>query len=117
MEQNKGKFFRVLVIELEELTQDLREAVKLYEARNVSGDVTNYVLRENTALLENEIGGVAHVLEVVRQAGPEEDESFEELVSRVRSLCRRAIEESHYPDALFGMVDRKLTKVESYIRE
>ena len=117
MDPRNAKFFRILLIELEDLMQDFREAVARYAARNLEGEVTNYVMRENAALLENEIAGVDHVCRVLREMEAGEDESFDDLVERVRADCRRSIAESHFPDALFGMIDRKISKVENYIRE
>ena len=117
MDHQKDKFYRILLIELEDLQQDLRVAVQIYEERNVSGDVTNYVMRENSALLENEISGLELVCRTVGEMTPDEEESVGDLVERVRSACRRRITESHFPDALCGMVDRKISKVEKYIQE
>ncbi len=117
MDHQKEKFYRVLLIELEDLQQDLREAVQIYQERNASGDVTNYVMRENAALLENEISGLELVCRTVGEMAPDEEESLGDLVERVRSTCRKRITDSHFPDALCGMVDRKISKVEKYIRE
>lgn len=117
MHHDKGKFRRILLIELEDLALDLRDSVKMYADGNVRGEVSNYVMRENTALLENEIAGLEQVCQIVRDAEVCEDEPLDALTARLRTACRTAIEQSHFPDALIGMVERKLNKVEKYIRE
>jgi hypothetical protein len=115
MQEHIDKFRAVLVAELDDLVQDLKEAEELYRARYGSGELSGFVLKENTAVLEYEIAGVSAVRAALRAADiPKESAS---LCDWFKDLSRATIARNGFPEGIEAMMARKCAKVLRYVRE
>ena len=115
MRRKKERFLEILRMELEDLVLDLRDRIDMYVQGNAAGEITNYVMTENTAVLENEIAGIRHLIEYLDRFEIDDAEDLSDMVERVLGRCRRNIEELHLPGVLCDMLKRKCAKVERYV--
>jgi hypothetical protein len=51
--EHKIKFMKIIFIEIEDLIEDLKHLIAEHETRKAHNEITEYVCRENVALLEN----------------------------------------------------------------
>ena len=117
MHEQADRFRAVLLAELDDLVQDLRDAEDLYRARYTRGDVSGYVLLENTAVLEHEIAGIAAVAAALRAADLPRGVPTGSLCGWFATLCRATIEEKRFPEGIAGLLARKCSKVLRYLNE
>ena len=116
MKENKQKFIRILSAELEDLIEDIERLMGAYQARSVKGDITNYVLLENNALLQNEIFCLKNFIKFINRIDLSQFETLEELYNFIEEKFKREMEEHCYAHAIADFVERKLKKVLNYIK-
>jgi hypothetical protein len=112
--ENKIKYMKILFIEIEDLNEDLKHLIAVHETRKARNEITEYVCRENVALLENgrraltsflnELGA----LDVARFAG------VKELEQAVEKMFTAFLEEHNFSHAVEEFVGRKMRKVLEY---
>jgi hypothetical protein len=118
MQARAEKFRAVLVAELDDLVQDLKEAESLYTTRYASGQVSGYVLMENTAVLEQEIAAVMAVQAALRgRSLPAHPCSADSVQTWFEVLCREVLAKNDYPTGILGFLVRRCTKVARYVYE
>ena len=115
MPETRRKFLKILLLELEDLITDVNALLKYYELQKEAGAITNYVLRENSALLKNEILGIRSALETVRDIDTSRYESLEQMTREVETTLRKKIQASDFPNALYVLLKRKIAKVGQYL--
>jgi len=111
------KYLQLLLIELDDLHGDLDMLVDAYKKEKADNKISNYVFMENLALLHNEIIGIRLFHDVVDNLKTQKFASLEELICRVKSEFNKKMHENGIAAALNKFIDKKLDKVEKFIRE
>lgn len=111
------KFRTILGAELDDLIQDLRDAEELYATRYRKGDVSGYVLAENTAVLEHEIAGVSAVRTALRECTIPADTEPSSMCVWFSDLARDLVQSKGYPAGILTFLTRKCAKVVRYVYE
>ena len=109
------KYLDVLKIELEDLETDLGLMSELYGRREKQDEITDYVFLENVSLLQSEISGVASIIRSIDAIPVSEFSNLGEFVDYLEGRFRQRTEHSGYPESVYALVKRKLTKVSRYI--
>ena len=116
--QPRGEKFRaILAAELDDLIHDLKDAQSIYGERYRAGEVSGYVLMENTAVLEHEIAGVAGIRAALAETGLPVDATPEKVCGWFEKLCRDTIEHNGYPPGILSFLTRRCGKVVKYVYE
>ncbi|MDR2019408.1 MAG: hypothetical protein LBQ14_01425 [Treponema sp.] len=115
---SQRKLFIVMVrAELEDSIEGLEELSALCKRRLDSGEITNYVYNENEALLHQEISGLKNLLPVVDAVKMEDYRDVHDLARKLEALLTAKAEELHDPQAVGGIISRKIRKILNYILE
>ena len=117
MKDKISKYMKVLKIELEDLTEDLLVMAEIYHQRELKGEITDYVFLENLTLLQSEISGIDNILEFMDDFVPDKYSNIDEFVEALDSAFRTKSEDAGFPDSVYALVKRKLTKVSKYIKQ
>ncbi len=108
-------FLRLLDAELACCIEDLKGFEDLLVARLKIMEITEYVFRENDALLKRETTGVTQIRKTVQAMNPDEFASIDEIIAVVRSTVKTAIHDHELPQAVYPLIDRRLLKVQRYV--
>jgi hypothetical protein len=111
-----AKYLTLLKLELQDLAEDIGMLVSEYKIRKEKGEITNYVLLENLAVLRNELIGIESIGEMLDGIEPGGFSSLEALVESVEEKIAGRIMGTGYNNALLPLVKRKLAKVATYVR-
>jgi hypothetical protein len=117
MRNESSKFLAILRVELEDLMLDLKDAEEMYRGRFTRGDVSGYVLKENTAVLENELAGIRSVIHELWTIDTSRYETLDDLCKELHLVSLEAVKRLGFPAALLGMMSRKCAKVRRYLAE
>ncbi|MDR2184527.1 MAG: hypothetical protein LBO80_02495 [Treponema sp.] len=112
------KLFIVMVrAELEDSIEGLEELSVICKHRLNSGEITNYVYNENEALLHQEISGLKKLLPIVDTVKTEDYQDVHDLAQKLEALLTARVEKLQGPQAVSGIVSRKIRKILNYILE
>ncbi|MAG13193.1 MAG: hypothetical protein CMN78_01215 [Spirochaetales bacterium] len=115
MREKYQKYLKVLKIELEDLEEDLLLMAKIYQQREANNEITDYVFLENLTLLQSEISGIEQILKSIDTIDVDSFKTLDEMVEHVDVEFREKTEKSNFPEAVYALVKRKLSKVSAYI--
>lgn len=108
-------FLRLLDAELSCCIDNLIDFEKLLVERLGTMEITNYVFRENDALLKREAAGVAEIQRTLRILNPRDFSSLDEIATAVRNATRSAILEHELPGAVYPLIDRRIQQVKRFV--
>ena len=111
------KYMKVLKIELEDLEEDLLVMAEIYHQREQKDEITDYVFLENLSLLQSEIAGIDTMLSSLNEIDIEKFTTLAELVEFVDQNFRKKTDAANFPESVYALVKRKLTKVSKYIQD
>jgi len=114
MPERKRLFLKILKAEIEDCLEDVEDLEKLYERRFRGSEVTSYVYNENEALLSREFAGLSQVLSSIELVDLDRYASVEDLAASVDEMIQKKVLEYENPQAVYGIVKRKLLKVLRY---
>ncbi len=114
MEQRR-KFVEILRIELEDLAEDVKAMEDNTRGRAARGEITEYVLKENLAVLERERRGIAAARDCLAAVRPGDYGSLEEMIADMRSQLDDCIRCGHFEPVVRTLVERRLAKVARYV--
>lgn len=109
------RMVKVVRIEFEEIENDVSSLERYYEKRFENDEITNYVWRENRALLEKELACVRRLARDLDDFRIPEDTGPEEVLKLLEVFLHKIIEERSYPGVVRMLVDRTMAKVGRYI--
>jgi len=112
----KRRYLEILRIEIDDLAEDIRTLQEHYRGRSARGEITDYVLKENVALLEREIHGVAAVRACLEEVRAEDYAGLDEMLAAVRKRLDDRIRCGGFEPVVLRLVERKLAKVARYVR-
>jgi len=87
----------------------------LYARRRKGEEITEYVYRENEALLSREISGLKTVIASIDDIALERYGSVGALAAGVDDMIQKKVVEYEDPEAVYGIAKRKLLKVLRYV--
>ena len=111
------KFVKVLRIEMEDLESYLEFLIAENYRRQGEHTETERVCRENVATLRNEELGVHHFIEILDRVDVDNFDDLNHLVATIRKRCHDVIARHGLAEAAIAYADRKIAKVESYVRD
>lgn len=114
---DKHKYLEVLRIEIDDLGEDIRALQEHYRDRSARGEITDYVLKENVAVLERESHGIAAVRACVGDVRAEDYRSLDEMLAGLRERLDDRIRCGGFEPVVRRLVERKLVKVARYVRQ
>lgn len=116
MEQ-RHKYLEILRIEVDDLAEDIKALQKHYHDRLARGEITDYVLRENVAVLEHESHGIAAVRACLEDLRPADYASLEDMIAAIGGRLDDRLRCGGFDPVVRLLVERKLAKVERYVRQ
>lgn len=108
-------FLKLLEMELEDLDADIKILISEYEEKHTRQVISNYVFRENIAVMQNELFGVEGFLQEVRQIDRSDWENLEDLVKELKAGIRARVKQRGIVPAVVDLIDRKITKASAYV--
>ncbi len=117
MKEKIRKYIDILRIELEDLEEDLLVMAQIYQEREKKDEITEFVFLENVSLLQSEISGIDNILNELNEIDPGEFPTIDAFVESVDAAFRSKTEAAGFPDAVYALVKRKLSKVSKYIQQ
>jgi len=117
MSDQRAKYLQILTLELNDLHSDLEMLVTSYATEKDAKKISNYVFMENIALLKNEILGVDVFHNVLKTIKIEHFQTVEDLICYVKTEFNNKMKEHGIAASLHRFVDKKLDKVEKFIKE
>ncbi len=112
----KQKYLSILELELADLAEDVDLLIVEYKKRKASGEITNYVLLENLAVLQSEIHGIQSFINLLHSIDPNSHENLDAMVSEIKDQVKSIMDKSSFPEALYPIVLRRLDRVARYIK-
>lgn len=112
----KKRYLNILDIELENLAEDIALLIAEYRRRKEEGEITNYVLLENLAVLQSEIHGVERFRRLLKSIESVSYDDLDSLVADIRDRIKAIMDRSSFPEALYPLVLRRLAKVARYVK-
>lgn len=116
MKEKVKKFLDILKVELVDLEDDISTIKEIYKKRQQNKEITNYVLLENTTVLQRELQGIQHVVETMEGISPETYSNLDELIADLRERFRAQLADCQVPDMIVDLLNRKLEKVKEYVQ-
>jgi len=117
MPEKCKKFLKMLTLEMEDLEEDIRIMREIYQDREEKGEITKYVLLENTGLLENELAGIQFLQKKLAKIPIVTCGSYDDLAEYISDILENECHESDYPDSVFNFVEKRIQKVLKYMKE
>ncbi len=112
MVEKLSKFFKILSVEFLDLEEGLEAHINASNERYRKKEITSYVHKENTALLEREITDIRFLREKIQDVSGNNfntlDDAAEEIVSVINSF-------TGIPHAVHQYMERKVWKVLEYV--
>ncbi|MDA3955553.1 hypothetical protein [Oceanispirochaeta sp.] len=115
MPENKKLFIKILKIELEETGVDTALLIDIYRSRYTNREITQYVQRENEALLEREIHCLEKMVPELEKFPIDDYKDKDSFVQGLSVFLKSFVEVNQFPQAAFLLAERKLQKVVKYI--
>ena len=117
MKEQSRKFLKILKIELEDLEEDIICLEELYKDRENRGEISHYVLLENSTLLKNEQSAIQNIIASLAEFDISGSGDLQELTAKLETHLSETIKKYNYPDSVFIFVKRRLYKVKKYMEE
>ncbi|MDR0307570.1 MAG: hypothetical protein LBI42_12145 [Chitinispirillales bacterium] len=117
MKSKVNAFIVIYTLELENLKVHLREKVAQYIEDHDKGSITNYVFRENRALLENEINGLDIFINGVHKLDTSKFDDLGALRDVLNSINEKLCAEEGIARTTATLAKRKADRIVSYFME
>lgn len=105
---------KLLRIEFEDLIDDLRTLEQVGMQRYQRAEITEYVLKENNALFEEEIRAIRSMQVLLDEGHWENAENPQGVFDSIDRQVRAYISDRQFPVAVYEIVSRKMKKVRDY---
>lgn len=109
------KFFGILRLEMEDVEEDLESMIHVYQRRNSEGQVSEYVLKNNSALFVHEINSIADFIRQLDQDCCADYKTVDEVIDHINKELPSKVKEFDYPQVVVNVVRRKMEKVRAYL--
>ncbi|MDR2029319.1 MAG: hypothetical protein LBP93_07260 [Treponema sp.] len=113
---NRADFFLTMFrSEMESSLEDVEYLASSYEKKFRRNEITNYVYNENESFLALEISELKKILLFIDSIQTESCKTAEEMAAVTEALLNKRLEEFDDPDAVYGIIKRKIGKVLDYL--
>jgi hypothetical protein len=109
------KFIRILRIEMEDLWNHIESLVSENENLCTRGEETEYVCRENVAVLHSEECGLRGFMRILDSINPEDFPSVKALADHVDGRFKERLEQCGFAPAILLLAERKIRRVHDYV--
>jgi len=109
------KFFGILKLELFDLQEDLEFLIGLEEKKFASGEISEYVLKNNSALYHHELNALQDFVKELDAECCGEYESPEDAISHIQTVLPEKVKDWNYPQGIVMLVRRKMEKINSFL--
>jgi hypothetical protein len=114
----RRKFFLIMFqAELQDSLEDIEYLKGTNESRYRSNEITSYVYNENKAFLLHEAAGLKNLISFIDSFNPGDYQTVTELASAVDEFFRKKVEEFDDPEAVYGIIRRKIKKILAYVEQ
>lgn len=110
-------FLRIFEAELKDLAEDIQLVERRHRESYDRLKITQYVYRENTALLEKEHECIQALLKRIFALKAAEYRDVDDLVKAIVGETKAFVGCFEYPESVVAFVERKLRKVRRYCDE
>ncbi|MDL2228879.1 hypothetical protein LJC14_01360 [Treponema sp. OttesenSCG-928-L16] len=110
-------FLSLFQAEIEDSREDADFLVLQNKKRFQNNEITNYVYNENDAFLSKESSGLKKIADFIGTFSAEDYENTDELAAALDHKLRKQVEEFDDPEAVYGIIKRKLQKVRLYVED
>ncbi|MBN1524532.1 MAG: hypothetical protein JW904_08620 [Spirochaetales bacterium] len=111
----KETLLKIVVIELEDVIEDLNALIDSYSKRNKAGEVTDYVYKENIALLTNEQNCIREFHRELKTVDVSAYADEKETALKLKQIFLDLLCEHCYAPAVESIVKRKIEKALDFI--
>ncbi|MDR0689037.1 MAG: hypothetical protein LBG08_02050 [Spirochaetaceae bacterium] len=115
MPEQKKLFLTMFQMEMEDSYGDILYFSGVNERKFKDNEITNYVYTENKAFLEHEASGVKELIAAIGSINAEDYKDVTEMARAVGELLTNKAKEQDDPQAVYGIIARKIKKVLAYI--
>jgi hypothetical protein len=112
----RRKCLAVLRIEINDLAEDIGLLLERTRERAARGEITEYVLRENVAVLERERHGVEAVAACLEGVEPQDYADLDRLIEALRARFASCLSDHGFDPVVGRLIERKVAKVAGYVR-
>lgn len=112
-----ARLFRLLDAELVDAEEDIRDLEATLKTRCEAREITNYVYRENNALLEQELRGIERIRRALRSFNPDAYADIDLFGRDVLALVQDHVKHHDVPGAVESIVARRLHRLTQFVRE
>jgi len=110
-----SRLIRLLDAELLDAKDDIRDLEEVLRARSEAREITNYVYRENNALLELESHSLDRLRARLSEFSPETYGTVEELVTAITNMVHDQVLHHGVPGAVESIISRRLARITAYL--
>ncbi len=110
-----NRLLRLLDAELLDAQEDIRDLERTMKERNEAREITNYVFRENSALLEQELHSLERIRIRLKEIDPEAYIHLKEYGDAVMSMVHDHILHHGAPGVVEPIVSRRLKKLTEFV--
>lgn len=115
MNQIARHFARLFMVELEDLTEDIKLLIDRTERRFESGEITSYVRLENEAFFKREVDAIEKFMGLVDGIDLSFYKGTSEIEAALLEKSRDYVSRLEDPEAVYVLLQRKLEKVRKFI--
>ncbi|MBU2591036.1 MAG: hypothetical protein ABIJ24_06170 [Nitrospinota bacterium] len=115
MRHKRVNYLKILKIELEDLKEDMSFMIKGIEEGRHHGHMSDHVFLGNITVLKTEILGVNTFERIVNAINPDDYKNLDEMIKHLQDKVASEVRSKELPEALFGLINRKLVKVADYV--
>lgn len=108
-------FLKLLKVEIDDLIEDIRRRIKLYDLRFVRDEITHYVHDENLALLNREIDAFSNFIDVVDGIDAAIYKDVDEVEAALLEKSKSLVSRMEDPEAIHIQLQRKMRKVRMFL--
>ena len=105
------RYLKILDVELQDLLEDIDLRIATQNIRKERGEITEYVGRENVALLVSERRALERFLEELSRFDTEAYHEVKELEAGIEKKFTSFLVDHGFPHAIESFVTRKMRKV------
>lgn len=110
-----SRLFRLLDAELLDAQDDIRDLEGVLKVRCDTREITNYVYRENNALMEQEIHSIERIRKIIAKTAMNEDMTFSEFADLVLGITREQVEHQAVPGAVESIIMRRIHRISACV--
>ncbi|MDR3201448.1 MAG: hypothetical protein LBT68_08300 [Spirochaetales bacterium] len=101
--------------EIEESLGSVKYLADKYVHKLKNGEITNYVYNANEVFLAQEVSGLGRFISFIDSIDLD-GKTPEDLATMIRNMVQKKMKEYEDPEALYGIVNRKLEKTLKYVQ-